>query len=988
MRDCGKVIRPTLIIIFILASSLLVGDVSAQSFGKNKVQYRKHEFRILQTEHFDIYFHQDRREPVDLAGRMAERWWHRLSRFFGQELSGRQPIVLYSSKPDFDQTLIVSGLIDGGTAGVTEPWRRRIALPFAPSLADTDHVLGHEIVHAFQFDLASGQGSSGAGELPLWAIEGLAEYLTLGAVETHTAMWLRDAVRHNRLPSVDDLVKPEYFPYRWGHAFWAFVGGRWGEQVAADLYRTAALYGIHAAIESVLAMTTDEFSATWRDALRAAYPPNPGPALGTQVAGPRPLDGTINVGAALSPDGRWLAYLTERLFSVDLVVADAGTGKVAATLTDTAADPRYSSLQYVGSAAAWDAKGERLAISTLTSGRPALSIFRWPGGGLEKDVVIDGVDEVFGPTWSPDGRMVAFSAMSQGTTDLFAFDLQTSKLRKLTDDVYADLQPAWSPDGRSLAFITDRFTTDLRVLTAGAYRVATIDIASGTIRPVQGFAKGKHIAPQWARDSRAIYFVSDADGTPDVYKVDLASGALARLTNAESGIAGLTGSSPALSVAAGADTAAVTVYEGGVFAIHVVALSGGAPAARDTTDAPRLPGADGSARSRTDVDELIAVAAAPPEPFPIEPYRAKLQLEDISQPSFSAGADLFGATAAGGVGLAFSDMLHTHWLVTTIQVGNPIGANASWHDIAGSLGYSRQSGRLQWGVAGHAFPTYLGIRGTSLRSSTPFTLVRQVERAMRGGGAYPLSRARRLEFSGGVIQMELDELAGLFGSWQSAADPMTLGSTSLAFVSDTAYSGPTSAISGERYRLEAAPVFGTLQYLNLTADYRRYFMPTPFFTIAGRAMHIGRYGSGADDPRLPPMYLGYPWLIRGLDSGWQVVNECVTILASECPDVDNLIGSRVAVGNLELRIPILRPFGLSRSMYGPIPVELAAFVDGGLAWKGAEALRGRSRTPVWSTGLTFRSNVAGLGITQIDIARPFSQPQSGWVFQFHLAPAF
>src|SRR5688500_353133 len=164
-------------IVSVLLLLVLVGEASAQYFGKNKVQYRRHEFRVLQTEHFDIYFHQDRRDAVDVAGRLAERWWRRLSRFFGYELTGRQAVVLYSSKPDFDQTLIIPGLIDGGTAGVTEAGRRRIALPFAPSLADTDHVLGHEIVHAFQFDQLLGGVPLGKGgePQPLWVTEGLAE---------------------------------------------------------------------------------------------------------------------------------------------------------------------------------------------------------------------------------------------------------------------------------------------------------------------------------------------------------------------------------------------------------------------------------------------------------------------------------------------------------------------------------------------------------------------------------------------------------------------------------------------------------------------------------------------------------------------------------------------------------------------------------------------------------------------------------------------
>ena len=125
--------------------------------------------------------------------------------------------------------------------------------------------------------------------------------------------------------------------------------------------------------------------------------------------------------------------------------------------------------------------------------------------------------------------------------------------------------------------MTDRFTTDLKALTRGV-RVALIDAATGAVEPVQAFTTGKHIAPQWSRDGGTLYFISDSDGTPDVYAIDLQNGALTRLTTADSGVGGLTGSSPALSIAAGADTAAVTVYEGGVFAIHLLALASGAPA--------------------------------------------------------------------------------------------------------------------------------------------------------------------------------------------------------------------------------------------------------------------------------------------------------------------------------------------------------------------------------------------------------------------------
>src|SRR5215510_1782299 len=211
----------------------LASPASAQYFGRNKVRYRSFDFQVMRTEHFDIYFYPSEREGVDIAARLAERWYARLSRELNHKLSERQPLVLYASHADFEQTNIVTEEINEGTGGFTEPIRRRIVLPLAGPLADTDHVIGHELVHAFQFDMSTGPdsppGRSGIDRLPLWFIEGMAEYLSIGPVDPNTAMWIRDAARQERLPEIKDLNNPKYFPYRWGQALWAYIGGRWGD---------------------------------------------------------------------------------------------------------------------------------------------------------------------------------------------------------------------------------------------------------------------------------------------------------------------------------------------------------------------------------------------------------------------------------------------------------------------------------------------------------------------------------------------------------------------------------------------------------------------------------------------------------------------------------------------------------------------------------------------------------------------------------------
>jgi hypothetical protein len=148
-------------------------NAGAQYFGRNKVQYDRDTIRVLATTHFDIYYSIEDTEAAVLASRLAERWHAKLTEVFDHELSGRQPIVLYGSHRRFEQTNIYRGLIDESTGGFTESRKRRIVLPLAKSLAESDHVLGHEIVHAFQFDIADAHDSPLG--LPLWFVEGMAE---------------------------------------------------------------------------------------------------------------------------------------------------------------------------------------------------------------------------------------------------------------------------------------------------------------------------------------------------------------------------------------------------------------------------------------------------------------------------------------------------------------------------------------------------------------------------------------------------------------------------------------------------------------------------------------------------------------------------------------------------------------------------------------------------------------------------------------------
>jgi Tol biopolymer transport system component len=1015
----------------VLVLLVLASPASGQYFGRNKVQYKKLDFQVMKTEHFDIYFYPEEREGIDIAARMSERWLARLERIFAHTLNGRQPLVLYASHPDFEQTNTIQGELGEGTGGVTEGLRRRIVLPMGGPLSDTDHVIGHELVHAFQFDITTNPnaapGENGAQRLPLWFVEGMAEYLSIGPVDSNTAMWLRDAVRQGQLPTIKDLDDLKYFPYRWGQAFWAYVTGRFGDDVVRTMLTTAAAAGdTNVAIERVLGMKTDELSADWQAAIRRAYepvlastlPPN---EVGTRVIEAKDFSGDINVGPAISPDGRWIAFLSTRsVFSIDLFVAETATGKIVRKLTSTASDPHYSSLQFIYSAGAWDRDSRRIAIATVASGRPALAILNVEGGG-EQEIAIRDLDEIFNPTWAPDGRALAFTGMSRGLTDLYVYDLGTSSLRRLTTDAYADVQPAWSPDGARIAFATDRFSSDLSTLSIGDYRLATIEVENGRIAQLGAVAYGKAINPQWSPDGGSLFFISDRDGISNLYRLDIASGQTAQLTRVGTGLSGITGSSPALSIAAQRGLAAFSVYQEGKYDIYTLdpatvgraGLPGRTSGAGEPGQPPAAAALPPLQRQSNEVPGLLTSATfglpAPVE-YPVTDYKPTLALEGLAQPTIAVGASRYGAAIGGGIALQFGDMLGNQTLVTAVQLNSGLTSNFSLKNTAAQVGYFNQAHRLNWGVIGGQIPYLSGgfrtrfdtIQGEPVQLDET-VIFRQTEQSAAGVVAYPFNRAQRVEFQGGMTRITFDQIVetqayslrtgqfiGQDSTETSLASPLTLGVSSAALVYDTANFGPTSPVQGQRYRFEAAPSFGSITFTSLTADYRRYFMPAPFYTIAVRGMHYGRYGRSGEDERLFPVFVGYPNLVRGYDVNSFDNRDCLPNLTSSCPAFDTLIGSRMAVGNIELRFPLLRPFGASQRMYGPIPVEVALFADGGVAWSRGEkpSFLGGSKEGVASAGVTFRVNLMGFAVGQFDFSRPFQRPGRGWVFQFNLSPGF
>ena len=1039
-----------------VATPLLLLAVSVPAgaqdyFGRNKVQYETFDWKIIKSEHFDNFFYPAESTTVHDAARMAERWYSRHSDTFRHAFD-RKSLVFYADHPDFEQTNVISEQLSEETGGVTESNRTRVIMPFTGIYADNDHVLGHELVHVFQYNIAEGTPGGGLmrlDALPLWLIEGMAEYFSLGRDDPLTSMWMRDAVMRNKFPTIKQLTTdPRYFPYRYGQALWAYVGGRWGDRAIVDVYRTALRLGWDAALVRVLGENQDSLSKDWAAANRAMLLP--------QIAGRTHPDsvgtslmkversGDINLAPTLSPDGKLFAFFSSRnLFSIDLFIGDATTGRIIKKLAGPSSDPHFDALSFINSAGDWSPDGSQFAFIVYADGNNEIAILNTKTTNIERRIKLPGIGAVSHVSWSPDGKTLAFSGQAGGISDLYLLDLGNNTIRQLTHDKYADIQPTWSPDGKMLAFATDRGPqTDFNTLKYSPLELATYNLATGQINVFAPFAHGKHINPQFSPDGKDLFFVSDQDGFADIYRLDLPSGQVFRVTHVATGVSGITTVSPAISVSRQTGRLLFNTFYNQGNEIRGLEAS-------QTVGTPVTPAAvaEGAQLPPPQVTRSIVMGyLADPttglpsgSDFTVVPFHSSFSLDAIGQPSIGVVAGgPFGTGVAGGVSMIFGDQLSDKQIFAAIQ------ANGTVKDIGGALQYYNMKHRWNFGagvehipyLTGYVFLDTATVQGGGGYSVNQLLQRIYIDQAMMFT-QYPFSSTRRLEASANFTHYGFDTeiFTTVFNGANAIVDehqstiasgykPVWFAEPSLALVADNSFAAFTSPVQGERYRLQYTLTTGSVTYQTALLDYRRYFFLRPF-TFAMRGMSFGRYGSGAEDRNTTwPIYLGEETLMRGYGYGSFTGDECVVEGGNpqqqqvNCPVFDRLFGSKVAVVNTEFRIPLFGTEGFGLLNFPFLPTEVSPFFDAGVSYTNSQGPDFRiatsanreptacnntvsngvntfqsfypcaDRIPVFSTGLSFRFNLMGYAIMEAYVAHPFQRPQKNWVWGFQLAPGW
>jgi Tol biopolymer transport system component len=972
-------------------------------FGKNRVQYNDFQWRYIQSEHFDIYYYSKQNYYFgEFAAKSLESAYKQISEDFRHQIAERIEVILYDSHNDFSQTNVVNLPIDAeGIGGVTDKYKNRVTVPFMGDFADFRHTLHHELVHAVMNDMYYGGSLQSIVQnniqlqFPLWFEEGLCEYEALGW-DTNTDMFVRDATINNYLPPLPRISG--YFSYRGGQSLWNYIVEEYGRQKIGEIMQTIRLTrSVDSGFRQTLGLNIEELSKRWQDALKERYFPEVAERedlsnFATLISKDKRL-GTYNTSPAISPQGDKIALITNKRGFLDIVVVSAIDGKVLKTVVKGEDNEQFEELNILNPNLTWSPDGKKIALSTKSKGRDDLAIVDYETGNIKK-IEFPMLDAIGSVAWSPDGKKIAFSANEGAFQDIFVYNLETQKFNNITRDVISDKEPAWSPDSKTLYFVSERGDK----VELGKYGETYGQLGDMSLyqKDIYAVRLGENQAtrmtktPNWdeyqplATLEGKLVFISDQNGIPNVYELDLRNRITTPMTDLRSGVM-------QMSISADGTRLVVNAINEGYLDVFLVktpfsrlkqnelSLNYWAQRRAEEPLQKRVPAiqyvnqmySDGITDPYADLkipDEMrvekqreaerdslrekdngevdfrnyvFADVFEEDSTYTDEKQENKFNPEDNVtddgnyQPidyrlkfspdiTYAAGELSTYYGAYGLTQIVFSDLLGDY------QIGFSSNLVFDLRNSNYSLQFANLKNRTNYYLNFfHSARQYQTIYGELLRFRT------------YGGGVtfqYPINKFERVEYGANVISVAKDYSA--IGAFQTTDNEIsTFAYPQVTYTSDHTLPGFLTPLGGYRYSLSltgSPPISEqTVQFATIMGDFRKYVHLGRRYSLAFRASGAASFGRDSQTFFMGGMlgWINQKWGRQIPTDRLEDTFFTLPALPMRGHEYNTIYGDRFSLINAEFRFPVFAAI-----LPGPVPVlpfynlEGIAFFDAGAAW--------------------------------------------------------
>ncbi|MBT8378853.1 MAG: BamA/TamA family outer membrane protein [Ignavibacteria bacterium] len=927
--------------VFALLFLLISNDFSLAQFfffGRNKVQYQEFDWKILRTEHFDIYYYDEMGKIAEIGAFYAEEIYDELKVRMNHIVTRKVPLIFYNTTIDFQQTNTTPGLIPEGVGGFFEFLKGRVVLPSNGSLYDFRHVIRHELVHVFMtnkvYRVLKDHRIPTNRMPPLWFVEGLAEFYST-EWDAQAEMLLRDAVLNNYFVSLKDMnrIYGSYLMYKEGQSFLEFAADKYGEEKIALLLDNFWMYtSFNQVLETTFKESFEQIDNEWLYFLRKKYYPMMDSKYPTEFGSKKITEDGFNFAPVYFEfeSRKYLYFVANRdgysslyrieispefipLNSPELVLRGGQTQELESFhLFNSSIDISEDGL---------------LVLVTKRGGSDAIHFFSIIENAIIKTFQTKELVFISSPKFSLNGNRIVFSAVDRkGFSDIFLFDLLSDELYRVTNDYYDDKDPVFGTNEQQIIFSSDR--------TAGDYE-KKYNLFSGNLNDHSieyiTYLNANCFTPVLSPDKKKLLFTSELDGVRNLYDLPIEQNEFGKEIKQISNFISSAYNPSYIDSA----NIAISGFENLSFDLFVL----------------------NNSRERSDSLTSIQMIKEPAPgmwnanviELPSERKKVDYEKEyslDFAQ-SVVATDPVFGTR--GGAVLSISDLLgddrYSFLIYNSASVQSDI--LKSFNVILQKVNFAS---RVNYGYG------IFHLSGRVYDFTDPDEFF--YERSFGGSFllSYPISKFQRLEATATVRSSNKEVIPNVIER------KAMLFTNTLGWVMDNSIWGPTGPIDGIRavvllgYTSDIK--FSNVNYFTLIGDYRYYYRFGLTTLLAFRAAAF--YNQGKEARRF---FVGGSWDLRG----WPRFG---------------IRGEKVWLTSLEFRFPIIEQIAIKFPFFalGFWGIRGAIFYDMGSAWDE------KYTTTLGSLGFGFRMNLFGVLTLRYDIGKKiekdFTEFQKGLFYQF------
>ncbi len=923
-------------IIILCVLILIVHKATGQYyFGRNKIQYNNFEWHVLKTDHFDIYYYPEMKELAEIGAAAAEESYTFLENKFNHSINKRIPLIFYSNPSHFQQTNTIPYLLPQGVGGFFEFMKGRVVIPANGSVFDFKRVIRHELIHVFthsyHYRILKDHKKTNNPGLPLWFIEGIAEYWSIGW-DTDSEFVIRDAVINGYIFPLQQMyqIYGSYLMYKEGQAILKYIAENYGEHKLIQLIENSWKEETFSNVfKLTLGLDYKDFDKEWLYSLKKEYYPllehNDIPGMVTEIITKQ----GINTKPVFYDDGdrAKIYFISNRLGYSNIYEKDYGTpvdGDDPQVIIEGERTSEFEAFNLLKSKI--DISNDGILAFVSKSGETDV-IYLY---NLQFNKIVDlfrfkNIVSFSSPAWSSDGTKLVFSGIHfSGKNDIYIVDVQTRELKKLTNDFYDDRDPIWSHNDDVIIFSSDRTVYGNK----GNYNLFAYHLETGEINFLT-FGEHNDFSPTLSPDGKYLAFPSDRDGALNIWMMEV-DNSFYYIGNRK--IKKVTHFTTAAfdPIWTNDNSILFTAFENFSFQVRKLdeLLDHYNIVTEATTDSISEP------ETYWNIDKIEGISAESNVK-----YKPKFTL-DIAQSQITQDP-LFGVS--GGAQLAMTDMLGNYQYYFLIYNNAQTREDflKSFNIAITRANLSRRT-NIGYGVyhfAGRHFYWYDDYF---------------YERTIGGfiSLSYPISMFQRIEGSMNIRHSDKD--------WYfvDRARKAFLFSNFISYVKDNSLWGPTGPIDGERIKFTLGNTIdvqhSNVNFYTIIADYRKYFRLSTRTAYAIRLMTY--YNHGKEATRF---FMGGSWDLRGYPR-WRIW------------------GKKLFLVSNELRFPFIDRFIIHFPIGGMTfsSIRGATFVDLGNAWdENLEHVLG-------SIGFGLRFRLGGFLVLRFDFGKKFSFNDTNDLFNF------